>query len=129
MLKRTVFLSFIALCVIAISANRFAMAQKSGPVEIKITASRFQFEPRTITVQKGKSVRLLITSTDTDHGFAIKELGIERKLKATETTVVEFTPSRIGKFEFSCSVFCGAGHEEMTGELVVTEEQATATAK
>jgi len=41
--------------------------------------------------------------------------------------VIEFTPTRSGRFEFSCSVFCGDGHDEMNGELVVTDEQ-TATA-
>ena len=130
MFRRPVCLGVFALGLITICADRSASAQAPGPapVEIKITARRFQFEPRTITVQKGRPVRLVITSADTDHGFAIKELGINQKIKANATTVVEFTPSRTGKFEFSCSVFCGDGHEDMTGELVVTDEQAT-TAK
>jgi cytochrome c oxidase subunit II len=118
---------FALCCVTTICPDRIASGQSYGPtpVEIKITARRFQFEPRTITVLKGKPVRLLITSTDTDHGFAIKELGINQRINANATTVIEFTPTRSGQFEFSCSVFCGEGHKEMTGELVVTDDQAT----
>ena len=29
-------------------------------------------------------------------------------------------PDKTGKFTFSCDVFCGDGHEEMTGTIVVT---------
>jgi heme/copper-type cytochrome/quinol oxidase subunit 2 len=97
------------------------------PVEIKVTARQFEFEPKVITVQKGKPVRLLITSADVQHGFSIEELGINRKLKANAVTVVEFTPMRVGRFPFECSVMCGSGHDEMAGELVVTEEQTSAT--
>lgn len=98
-----------------------------SPIEIKITAKRFEFEPGTITVPTGKPVRLLITSTDVQHGFSIKELGISRDIKANATTIVEFTPTRAGIFQFHCSVYCGTGHEDMTGELIVTDEQTTAT--
>jgi cytochrome c oxidase subunit 2 len=97
------------------------------PVEIKITARKFKFEPRIITVQKGKPLRLLITSTDVDHGFAIEEFGIDEEIKPNATKVVEFTPTRAGRFTFYCSVVCGEGHDEMTGELVVTDEQADTT--
>lgn len=98
-----------------------------SPIEIKITAKRFEFDPATITVPKGKPVRLLITSTDVQHGFSIKELGISRDIKANATTIVEFTPTRAGRFQFHCSVYCGTGHEDMSGELIVTDEQTTAT--
>jgi cytochrome c oxidase subunit 2 len=118
-----------AICLAIVCAGVAVNAQTEAditPVEIKITASKFEFEPSVITVQKGKPVRLLITATDVQHGFAIEELGINKKLKPHEVTVVEFTPTRAGRFPFSCSVMCGSGHDEMTGELVVTDEQKSA---
>ncbi len=99
----------------------------STPVEIKITARKFKFEPGIVTVQKGKPLRLLITSTDVNHGFAIGEFGIDVEIKPNATKVVAFTPTRSGRFTFYCSVVCGDGHDEMTGELVVTEAQADTT--
>ena len=121
--------SLFAICITFVCAGIAAKAQTEtagNPVEIKITARQFEFEPKLITVQKGKPVRLLITATDVQHGFAIEDLGINTKLKPNEVTVVEFTPTRVGRFPFACSVMCGTGHEEMTGELVVTEEQTSA---
>ena len=32
---------------------------------------------------------------------------------------VPFTPGKTGSFEFACDVFCGSGHEEMTGVIKV----------
>ena len=126
-------LSPLAICLVVLCAGISANAQTETPathvepIEIKITARRFEFEPKLITVQKVKPVRLLITSIDVEHGFAIEELGINKKLKPNAVTVVEFTPTRVGRFPFECSVMCGSGHDEMTGELVVTEEQGGAT--
>jgi cytochrome c oxidase subunit 2 len=37
------------------------------------------------------------------------------------TATVRFTPNKTGKFTFSCDVFCGEGHEDMTGTIIVTE--------
>jgi plastocyanin len=93
---------------------------EAQPRQITIVARKFKFDPRTISVQKGETVRLNIRSEDVDHGFAIDEFNIDRKIKAGTSTVIEFTPDREGRFRFYCSVFCGDGHPDMEGELVVT---------
>jgi cytochrome c oxidase subunit 2 len=133
MRKKNRTLSLAALLFLFLICNGVELKGQSQtsepPIEIKITAKRFEFDPATITLPKGKPVRLLITSVDVQHGFSIKELGISRDLKANETTIVEFTPTRAGHFQFHCSVYCGAGHEEMTGELIVTDEQTNASGK
>ena len=88
--------------------------------EIKVSARKFTFTPKTITVARGERIRLVITSEDVDHGFAIKEFGIDQEIKAKETKVIELNPDKEGRYQFACSVFCGDGHAEMIGELVVT---------
>ena len=45
--------------------------------EIQVVASRYQFEPATIQVNAGESVRLLIRSADGSHGFGIPTLKID----------------------------------------------------
>ncbi|HKR59647.1 MAG TPA: DUF5777 family beta-barrel protein [Pyrinomonadaceae bacterium] len=123
-MDRPYFTGSLLLCLVFVCSSICARAQTetaNTPVEIKLTARQFDFEPSTITVQKGKAVRLLITAADVEHGFAIDELGINKKLKPQTVTVVEFTPARVGRFPFKCSVMCGSGHDEMAGELIVTE--------
>jgi heme/copper-type cytochrome/quinol oxidase subunit 2 len=37
-------------------------------------------------------------------------------------TRVTLTPDKEGTYPFHCDVFCGDGHEDMTGTLVVTPD-------
>jgi cytochrome c oxidase subunit 2 len=100
-------------------------APKTAPVVIKVSAKKYEFTPSKIQVEQGKPVRLEITATDHDHGFEIKDLSTKEKelkisIKEGKTEVLEFTPDKVGEFEFKCSTFCGLGHGGMKGKLVVT---------
>src|SRR5262249_14148080 len=64
-----------------------------------------------------------------DHGFAIDEFKINKRIKGGGSAVVEFTPDREGKFRIYCSVVCGDDHDKMVGELIVTKDGSAATAQ
>jgi cytochrome c oxidase subunit 2 len=96
------------------------VAADTEPV-IHMTARKFEYSPNEITVKRGMPVVLEITSIDRDHGFKIAELGIRADLKSGEVTRVRIVPDRVGRFEFRCDVFCGSGHEDMAGDLLVVE--------
>jgi nitrite reductase (NO-forming) len=89
-------------------------------MEITVTAKFATFEPATITVAKGQTVKLTVTSTDTRHTFTIDELGIDIAVGAGQTATKEFTVEQAGTFAFYCAVpgHRGAG---MEGTLKATE--------
>ncbi|MEM2138343.1 MAG: cupredoxin domain-containing protein [Candidatus Anstonellaceae archaeon] len=87
--------------------------------EFTITASRFKFEPSTITVNKGDRVRLTLRNSDVSHGIAISEFNVDLRAGAGETKSIEFLADKEGTFNFFCSIYCGDGHPEMSGKLVV----------
>jgi cytochrome c oxidase subunit 2 len=89
--------------------------------EIHITAKKFEFTPDTITLKKGEPVVLVLSSQDRKHGFNLREFGIRADVNPGGTARIRFNPNKTGKFTFSCDVFCGEGHEDMTGTMVVTE--------
>jgi len=43
------------------------------------------------------------------------------RVKAGEVSRVHFTLDKAGELHFSCDVFCGDGHEDMTGTVIVKE--------
>ena len=88
-------------------------------VEIEVVAKQFSFNPNPILVNEGENVRLILTTEDVEHGFAVKEYGINEKIMPGETTTVEFTADKTGEFEVRCSVSCGSGHSGMKGKLIV----------
>lgn len=111
------------LVFLNLSVHATSIPNQEEFIEFKISAKQFEFNPKTIIVRKGQRVRLLITPEDKDHGFAIKELGIDEVLPAGKTTSIEFVATKSGHFKFFCSEYCGDGHANMTGELVVTDSR------
>jgi heme/copper-type cytochrome/quinol oxidase subunit 2 len=91
----------------------------NGVRVIELKARKFAFDPATIIVKQGEKIRLRVTSEDVMHGIGIADYDIDRKLPPNETQVIEFTAGKAGKHYFYCSVYCGSGHGDMRGELVV----------
>jgi cytochrome c oxidase subunit II len=98
-----------------------AIAMASTEPVVRIEASKFRYDPPVLTLKRGEPVVLELTSSDRSHGFKLPELGIDVKILPGETTQIRVLPDKAGKFFFACDVFCGSGHEEMEGEIVVTE--------
>ena len=107
-----------------------AMAQHDGALKlsgkleegvrvIKMAALDFKFEPSTIVVRQGEKVRLEVTSEDVTHGIGIEGYEIDRKLEPGKTEVIAFTAVKSGRHHFYCSVYCGTGHGDMQGVLIV----------
>ncbi len=96
-----------------------AVAQERQVVQM--VAERFTFTPSRIEVAVGTTVEIHIRSEDTDHGFHI--VGgrnvIIPKRRLGEAVVV-FEADEPGTYRFECSKLCGAGHNFMKGEIVVT---------
>ena len=88
---------------------------------IQVTARKFEYSPSEITLQRGVAVVLELTSLDREHGFKLPALGIDTKIEPGQVTRVRIVPTQTGHFTFACDVFCGSGHDDMSGELVVTE--------
>jgi cytochrome c oxidase subunit 2 len=124
-MKRIITLTALAVFVAGgmTAGWRFAMAAVPAGTEqvVHMTAKKFEYAPSEITLKKGVPVVLEITALDRDHGFKIPELGIRADLKSGQVTRVRIVPDRTGTFKFRCDVFCGSGHEDMSGELVVVD--------
>jgi cytochrome c oxidase subunit 2 len=88
---------------------------------IHITAKNFEFSPDSVKLKKGEPVVFEISSADRKHGFSLRAFGVRTDVLPGKVSRVQFTPDKTGTFTFSCDVFCGDGHEEMTGTVVVTE--------
>ena len=105
--------------LLAILLPGMALADPPAPRVIKVTAKKFEFTPSEIHVKKGEHVVLELTALDRKHGFKLPELGIRTDVPPGGTSRVELTPEKAGRFAFACDVFCGDGHEDMVGTLVV----------
>lgn len=88
---------------------------------IKVDASRFAFRPDGITLKKGVPVILEFTSKDAIMGFNAPALKTRADIIPGKVTRVRIVPEKTGIVAFFCDVFCGSGHEDMTGTITVID--------
>ncbi len=109
----------LAFVVLALAAA--VRGSGAEPRVIRIVAKRFSYTPSTITLKKGEPVVLELTSEDRVHGFKLPAFGIRTDVRPKEIARVPLTPDKTGTFTFACDVFCGDGHDDMSGTLIVTD--------
>jgi len=96
---------------------------------LEITVDSYSFTPSRFAVKQNIPVELIFKSVSwvVPHNFVLKSaeagITIEKEIGAGETTILRFTPSRIGEFKFSCTkkLLFFQSHEDqgMVGTLVV----------
>ena len=120
-MKRAIFLS-----VMLFFAVSFGFAEEEVQ-EVAVIARRWEFFPSTITVRKDVPVKIHITTVDVPHGFSLPDFSqgswvvSSDKLKKGEIVTFTYTFPDAGEFTYACNVFCGTGHTEMKGKIIVEE--------
>jgi cytochrome c oxidase subunit 2 len=88
---------------------------------VEITAKRFEFSPKEITLKKGEPVTLRLKSEDVTHGFFVRPLKVDTEIPAGKSVDVAVTPAAVGKFTTICDHFCGTNHGNMKMTINVVE--------
>ena len=90
-----------------------------SPAEIRISAKKFEYHPNKVTAKLGQPVVFVLTSEDRIHGFKMPDFGLRTDIVPGQETRLTLVPEKPGRFGFLCDVFCGDGHEDMEGTLIV----------
>ncbi len=112
------------LClVMLLSAGSIGMYVSAQPAEqvIKVVAKKFDYTPNVIHLKKNVPVVLEFTSEDVVMGFYVPDLKLRTDIIPGMVTRLRIVPDKVGRFVFVCDIFCGSGHEDMTGAIVVSE--------
>ena len=91
-----------------------------GRYEAVIIAQTWRWEPNSIEVPKGSTVTFKLTSPDVLHGFHIWNTAVNAMVIPGQITEVTQTFDDPGTYGVVCHEYCGTGHHEMYGEVVVT---------
>jgi Nitrous oxide reductase len=83
--------------------------------EFTIDATNFAFDLTEIKVNKGDTVKLTLKNSQGNH--ALKVEGYDKEVKGGKT--ISFVADKTGEFMYICSIFCGGGHGDMVGKLIV----------
>jgi cytochrome c oxidase subunit II len=117
-MKRYQYFGVVLLLVLCTGYNK----AQSSPTKIEIHAKRFSFEPAEITIDKGETVTLALTSDDVPHSLLIEGLHVNSPITKGHITEVTLTPDTVGTFKGRCGRFCGSGHGSMLFAVHVVEK-------
>ena len=109
----------LALAATAVAVAAAAPSRRGSSLEIK--ASKRGFEPSQLTLRRGESVSIALSSTDGEHCLAIDALRVEKRIVPGRTTTLELTPDRAGAFPFYCCLESGDAARIERGQLTVTD--------
>ena len=115
---------FVLLATVGTVAGVFAYRNASEKGSIMLLAQspeKGNWDPQTITVERGKQVDLTIRNIDTvSHAFYIPAIDfLVREIKAGEVAKVNFTIPDAGEYLFLCGVWCSDYHMQMRGKVIV----------
>ena len=116
--RRRVALAVAGLLIGGTTLGTRALAQPGEQV-IKVVARRFTYSPNVITLKKGVPVVLELTTADVLMGFDAPDFNARADIVPGQTTKLRLVPDKVGTFTFLCDIFCGSGHETMSGTINV----------
>jgi cytochrome c oxidase subunit 2 len=112
-----------------VSAIVLAENGNAGPNPLKITVTAQQFAwsftyPNgktfgSLTIPKGRHVKLDITSNDVIHSFWVPQLSQKQDAVPGQHNFLVITPTRTGTFPVICTELCGLGHAVMRSHVTI----------
>ncbi len=100
--------------------NRLPVVAPPPDSDIYLLARQWQWTP-VLQLEKGKTYRLHLSSTDVQHGFSLQPVNLNLQVLPGYDYVATITPTQSGEFSIVCNEFCSIGHHLMVGKIIVTE--------
>lgn len=82
-------------------------------------ASPWKFSPAEIRVPVGSTVTFYITSADVQHGFDLYNTNINMMALPGQISKLTVTFDTPGEYPYVCHEYCGVGHQNMYGKIIV----------
>jgi cytochrome c oxidase subunit 2 len=82
-------------------------------------ASPWRFYPDEIRIPSGSRVTFYLTSADVQHGFLIPGTNINVMVLPGQVSKLTTTFEEPGTYSYLCTEYCGVGHQNMFGSIIV----------
>lgn len=105
----------------AMPAQPPAPRAPAAPADVYMIAQQWSFEPATLRIRAGAPYRFRIMAEDASHGASLQLGRGSRIIRLRRGALVEqeliFT--RPDEYLVYCTVYCGIGHDRMSGRIIV----------
>ena len=90
--------------------------------EVYIIAVQFAYFPSEIEVPADSTVTFHLTSEDVIHSFSVVGTNANTMVIPGEVATLTVETDEPGEYGILCSEYCGSGHHDMEGKLVVVPQ-------
>ena len=90
--------------------------------EVYVVANMFFYQPDPIEVPANSEVTFYVTSRDVIHSFTVPGTNINTMVIPGEISTLTVEFDEPGEYGFICNEYCGMGHHDMVGQLIVVDE-------
>ena len=92
-----------------------------GKYQAYVIGQAFTWLPSEMHFKVGDEVTFFVTSPDVQHGFYVRGTNINVQVIPGEVAKVKTVFKKPGEYLVICSEYCGIGHQNMIGRIVVEE--------
>lgn len=122
----------LAMVMFAWGAEVYFAASRPPPNALEVQAVGRQWmwklqhaegpkEINELHVPVGRDIKVTLTSEDVIHSFFVPAFRVKMDALPGRYTSVWFRPTRVGTYHLFCAEYCGTGHSQMIGRVVVLE--------
>ena len=109
LISLSIFIIFVAGCKAASNTSGYAPASSAEVKEFNTAIQNFQYNPQSINVNFGDTVRINIKNNDgVTHGISLPVFGVREFVRPGQTTTIQFVANQKGNPE----TFCSTDHGE-----------------
>jgi len=122
----------VFLFLFAASAQAPQYAIPKSAMEIHVVAKQWMWktqhpggarEINALHVPVDTPIKLVMTSQDVIHSFAVPAFRIKQDVLPDRLTATWFEANKVGTYHLFCTEYCGTDHSRMIGEIVVLPKQ------
>lgn len=88
------------------------------PGDVYLIAKQYFWFP-ILKLRAGETYRLHLSSMDYQHGFSLLPMNMNFQVVPGYDHVITIQPQLPGEYPIVCNEFCGVGHQNMVGKLIV----------
>lgn len=94
----------------------------AAPTDIYLLAQQWSFEPDVLRLRANTAYRFRMMAVDASHGASLQLGKGSRIIRLRQGAVVEqdLTFTGPGEYLVYCTIYCGIGHDRMSGRIIVT---------
>ncbi len=114
------------------SSKQESNTSRDFPINVELTAMQFAFlfnYPKgeiisgELHVPVGQPITMRMESKDVIHAFWVPEFRLKQDVIPGQPTILNFTPTRTGRYPIICAELCGPYHGGMRSTVVVEEPE------